>query len=127
MLDSALDAAFNDPRFPPLTAEELDRVVFEVSVLTPPRLVSGPRPELPKKIKVGRHGIMLKAPFTAGLLLPQVAVEFGMDEEAFLDALCQKAGLPPRCWLNPMNEIYTFEAVIYEEESPGGPIKRKSL
>ena len=127
VLDSAMDAAFHDPRFPPLSRAEIDHVVFEVSILTMPQLISGPIEERPHKIEVGRHGLILKSGWTAGLLLPQVAVEYKMGPVEFLDALCEKAGLFPGCWKRGDVDIYTFEADIWEEESPRGPVVHKTL
>ena len=127
-IKAALSSAFEDPRFPPLSRAELGKVVFEVSVLTPPQLIKVSSPtEYPNHIKVGRDGLIVEKGFFKGLLLPQVAVEYNWNEEEFLSQCCIKAMLPPDAWLDPNTRIYKFQAEIFEEEKPEGPIKRKSL
>ncbi len=124
---AAIYAAVDDPRFPPMKPEELDDVVFEVSVLTPPELIEGPPHERPKKVKVGRDGLIVEKGFYSGLLLPQVPVEWGWDEEDFLMETCWKAGLPPDCWLDPNTKVYRFTAEVFAEEKPRGAVRRKGL
>jgi len=125
-IKAALSSAFEDPRFPPLREDELDHVVFEVSVLTPMKKleVKDPR-EYPKHIVIGRDGIVIRRGYSAGLLLPQVPVEEGWDAETFLVYGCLKAGLPPTAWLEPGTEVYTFSAQVFEEERPRGPVRIK--
>ncbi len=127
LIQSALSAAFHDPRFPPLSPRELDKVVFEVSLLTPPVELKVKKKDLPKKIKIGVHGLIVEKGFYKGLLLPQVPVEWGWDEMEFLSQTCWKAGLPPDCWLDEDTKIYAFTAEIFEEEEPRGKIRRKPL
>jgi len=128
VIDSAISAATRDPRFRPMTLGELDKVVFEVSVLTPPEKIIVENPmEYPSKVKVGEDGLIVERGVYKGLLLPQVPVEWNWDAEQFLCQCCQKAGLPPDCWLLKETRIYKFQAIIFEEESPKGEIKRKSL
>lgn len=126
-IKAAIYAAVDDPRFPPVRESELDDLVVEVSVLTPPELVEGPPEERPKKIKVGRDGLLIEKGIYSGLLLPQVPIEWGWDEEEFLSQTCWKAGLPPDCWLDEDTKVYRFTAEIFEEEYPRGPVKRKPL
>jgi uncharacterized protein (TIGR00296 family) len=120
-------SATRDPRFPPLSPEELDRVVVEVSVLTPPELVRAKRPaDYPKSIRLGRDGLMIeKGPFR-GLLLPQVPLEWDWDEKGFLDNLCMKAGLAPGRWLEEGVRIYRFSSEIFAEDEPNGKVSRVS-
>jgi uncharacterized protein (TIGR00296 family) len=128
VIDAAITASTQDPRFPPMTADELDKVVFEISVLTPPELVIVEKPEeYPSKIKVGEDGLIVEKSFYKGLLLPQVPVEWSWDEEEFLCQCSVKAGLSPDSWLTKGVKIYRFTAIIFEEETPQGTIKRKSL
>ena len=128
VIDSAIQAATGDPRFYPLSADELENVVFEVSVLTPPVPVQTANPkEYVSKIKVGEDGLIIEKGFQKGLLLPQVPVEWGWCEEEFLCQCCVKAGLPPDSWLTKGVKIYKFKAIIFEEETPNGQIKRVSL
>lgn len=127
-IDSALSAAFNDPRFPPVSMAELGSIVFEVSILTPPVKVEAVAPrDLPSKIKVGRDGLIVESGFYKGLLLPQVPVEYGWDEETFLAECCMKAGLPPDAWLSKKTTVYKFTAEIFAESSPNGEVVQKPL
>jgi len=125
---SAISAAFEDPRFPPLRKEELDRVVFEVSVLTPPELVKVRSPkEYLSEIRVGRDGLIVEKGSYKGLLLPQVPVEQKWSVEEFLSYACMKAGLMPDAWLDEDTKIYKFQAIVFEEEEPRGSVKLKEL
>lgn len=128
VIDAALQSATQDPRFEPLKKGELDHVVFEVSVLTPPEPVKAKKPqEYLSEIKVGEHGLIVEKSFRKGLLLPQVPVEWGWCEEEFLCQCCVKAGLPPDSWLTEGAKVYRFSAIVFEEETPDGAVKRKSL
>ncbi len=128
VIDNAINAATQDPRFEPIRLDELNHVVFEVSVLTPPEAVEVEKPEqYLKQVKVGEHGLIVEKGIYKGLLLPQVPVEWGFCEEEFLRQCCVKAGLPPDSWLAKGTKIYRFAAIVFEEESPNGNIKRKSL
>lgn len=121
-------AAFHDPRFPPLTRSEVDEVLIELTLLTEPELISAqPRTSLPSLIKIGADGLIIEADEGAGLLLPQVPVEYGWSAEEFLMHLCIKAGLRPADWLRSDVRIYRFNAEIFEEETPRGKVKRLRL
>jgi len=127
-IEAAIDAATRDPRFYPVSLNELNHIVFEVSVLTPPEIVEVDDPrEYPSKIKVGVDGLIVERGYYRGLLLPQVPVEWGWNEEEFLCQCCIKAGLPPDYWLLKGTKIYKFQAIIFEEEHPKGSIVRKHL
>jgi len=128
VIESAISSAIQDPRFHPMKAEELNQVIFEVSVLTPPEPIEVENPqEYCSKIKVGQDGIIVERSYCKGLLLPQVPVEWKWDEETFLCQCCIKAGLPPDSWLLKGTKIYKFQAIIFEEVSPKGKIKRKEI
>ncbi len=128
VIDSAINAATEDPRFEPLTLDELGCVVFEVSVLTPPEVVTIANPkEYLSKIKVGEDGLIVERGPYKGLLLPQVPVEWGWCEEEFLCQCCMKAGLPPDTWLSKTTIIYKFRAIIFDETAPNGEIVRLNL
>jgi uncharacterized protein (TIGR00296 family) len=128
VIDSAINAATRDPRFYPLSIGELGKVVFEVSVLTPPEAVEVENPkEYLAKIKVGEDGLIVEKGIYKGLLLPQVPVEWEWCEEEFLCQCCVKAGLPPDSWLTKDAKIYKFQAIIFEEETPKGEVKRLHL
>jgi uncharacterized protein len=128
VIDSAINASTQDPRFPSMTLNELDDVVFEVSVLTPPEQVNVDNPqEYVKEIKVGQDGLIIEQGYNRGLLLPQVPVEWQWCEEEFLCQCCMKAGLPPDSWLTKGTKIFKFTAIIFEEQAPNGEIKRLTL
>jgi hypothetical protein len=128
VIESAISSATQDPRFYPMIADELDHVVFEVSVLTPPELVEVENPQqYCQKINVGRDGLIVERSFCKGLLLPQVPVEYKWDEEDFLCQCCIKAGLPPDSWLLKDTKVYRFQAIIFEETSPKSRIVRKQI
>ena len=111
----ARKAAFGDPRFEPLRPEELDRVVIEISVLTPMRRITSP-----EEIMIGRDGLVIESRGHRGLLLPQVATEYGWDVEAFLANTCRKAGLPKDAWRDPVATLHAFSAEVFSEGEPGG-------
>jgi AmmeMemoRadiSam system protein A len=106
--EAAVGAALQDPRFPMLRLEELARVLLEISVLTPPR------PMDPQKVKIGIHGLIVRQGNRSGLLLPQVAMDYGWDREMFLDQTCVKAGLPKGVWRQKA-EVLGFEAQVFAE------------
>jgi AmmeMemoRadiSam system protein A len=108
--DNAIAAAFRDPRFPELTADELPGARLEISVLSPLQSVEA------DEIDVGRHGLLLEQGAARGLLLPQVAVEYGWDRETFLDHTCRKAGLASGCWRHPDTVIQVFSAEVFGED-----------
>jgi len=121
IIESAIAAATQDPRFPRVSIEEMNEICVEVTVLTPPeKIVANPR-DLPKYVEIGKHGLMVQMGPYSGLLLPQVAVEFSLDPESFLSETCMKAGLPPDCWLSGA-EVYRFEGQIFKEVEPRGEV-----
>jgi hypothetical protein len=110
---AAVAAAFEDPRFPPVTSGELDDLSIEISVLGP----LAPVPD-PSTIEVGRHGLIVRSGWRRGLLLPQVAPEWGWTREEFLAQTCLKAGLPADAWRKGTGtEILCFEAEVFGEDS----------
>ena len=111
IVEMAEAAAFQDPRFPPVTSEELGQLEYEISVLTPLRRIKDV-----EEIQVGIHGIYMKRGVSSGLLLPQVATEWGWDRSTFLEHTCTKAGLPEDAWKDAKTEIYIFSADVF---SPG--------
>jgi uncharacterized protein len=110
-------AALEDPRFPPVAKEELADISLEVTILTVPVPVEGDPKKRPEKVVVGKHGLIVRGMGTSGLLLPQVATEYGWDPTTFLDHTCIKAGLPARSWLDSHVEILTFEGQIFSEHA----------
>jgi len=126
--ESAVNAAFEDPRFPPVSRNEVDGILVEVSVLTPPEKIKVDHPiDMPGEVVVGRDGLIISRGYRRGLLLPQVAVEWGWDSEEFLAQCCFKAGLPPDSWLLDGTEVQRFQAIIYSEDSPRGRVSRHEL
>lgn len=108
--EMAIAASTQDPRFPPVDEKELKEIDIEISVLTPLRKIKNP-----DEIEVGTHGIFIKKGFYSGLLLPQVATEYGWDCETFLEHTCTKAGLPKNAWKGDIN-IYIFSAQVFGEK-----------
>jgi uncharacterized protein len=122
---AAVAAAVEDRRFPPVGPDELRRVQVEVSLLTVPQPVDAdPRENLPDVVVVGRDGLLVDGRGSSGLLLPQVAVELEWDSRTFLDETCVKAGLPADAWLDSAVKVRAFEAEIFRETAPGGPVVR---
>lgn len=109
--EMAMAAAFEDPRFSPLSAEELSEVEIEITILTP--LVKLASVEA---IEIGRHGLYLVKGWHSGLLLPQVPTEYGWDRATFLEQLCYKAGLPQGAWREPDAELFCFEGAVFNEK-----------
>ena len=128
LVDAAIAAATEDPRFSPVTEGELDKITFEVTVLTPPIEIKIDDPsKLASCIKVGRDGLIVRQGAYSGLLLPQVPVEYGWTEEEFLSHTCQKAGLPSNCWKDRETTVSSFEGVIFKEDTPNGKVTREKL
>ncbi len=126
IIESAVSAAVDDPRFEPVRLSEMNDITVEVTVLSPPEKLDAKPRELPKRIEIGKHGLIVKMGPFSGLLLPQVAVEYNFDEEEFLTQTCMKAGLPPDCWLSGA-EVYRFEGQIFKEKEPRGKIEEVSF
>ncbi len=106
--EMAVAAGFQDPRFPPLSRQELTDLDLEISVLTPLREITDIA-----EIQIGTHGLMIVQGGHSGLLLPQVAAEQGWNREEFLDHTCMKAGLQPAAWHDENTKILIFSADIF--------------
>ena len=126
----SISSAIEDPRFPSVSLEEMDNIVIELSILTPPKLleVSDPK-EYIDKIVIGRDGLIAEKGMRRGLLLPQVPVDHGRnwDVETFLSHTCSKAWLDSNAWKERSTKIYSFQAILFEEEKPRGDVVRKYL
>jgi AmmeMemoRadiSam system protein A len=107
----AREAAFGDPRFPPLRKDELSRTHIEISALSPMTQCPDPR-----QVKVGVHGLYLRRGGRSGVLLPQVPVEQGWNLDQYLDYICTKAGLPAGSYEASDAELLTFTAIVFGEE-----------
>jgi AmmeMemoRadiSam system protein A len=117
--ETARSAAFDDPRFTPVTADEVAGLEIEISVLSPLLPIN------PKEIVVGRHGLVIQKGLRRGLLLPQVPVEWGWDRETFLVQTCKKAGLPLDAWKQGA-DIQAFTAEVFGENRPSEPVNSAS-
>ena len=124
VVEAAIAAATEDPRFPPLDIQELDNILFEISVLTPPERITVSPADYGKEIEIGRDGLILQWRFGSGLLLPQVPVELKWDLEEYLANICYKAGAPPDVWLDPSSKLYKFQATVFKEVEPKGEVIR---
>jgi len=126
IVDSAINACSRDPRFPCVRPSELTRVEIEVTILTEPEPYDVPKQRLPEVVRIGTDGLIVsKGPYS-GLLLPQVAPEWGFDPWTFLSQTCLKAGLPPDAWVDEDTEVLHFEAQIFAEVAPGREVIEKN-
>lgn len=107
----AAASAAHDPRFSPLRETEMENIKLEITVLSPLEKI-----EDPELIEIGSHGIYIEKGFHRGVLLPQVATEYGWDRLTFLQQTCVKAGLPTNAWQDADADIYRFSGLIIEEE-----------
>ena len=107
----AIAAAVEDPRFRNVTFKELQDIDIEISVLSELQIVQNP-----DEIKIGEHGIYITKGFYRGVLLPQVATEYGWDRDTFLSETCVKAGLPPNEWKKGGIKIEKFSAQVFNEK-----------
>lgn len=113
IIDMARAAAFQDPRFPKVTLQEINEISIEISILS--ELIPLSKENL-HDIQISRDGLYIEGLYGSGLLLPQVATEWGWDREQFLRETCRKAGLSENCYLDPGNQVYRFTAEIFSEE-----------
>jgi uncharacterized protein len=125
---AAQAAATEDPRFLPLRSTDLSRVTVEVSILTEPEPMPGPKGRAgTDSIRVGVDGLIVEGYGQSGLLLPQVAAEQGWNAEQFLRETCRKAGLDGAAWRAPAVRVYRFQAGIFGESTPRGSIESHGL
>src|ERR1035438_6788068 len=115
--EAAVSAALQDPRFPPVRADEMAHIEIEISVLTVPKAIER------SQIQVGVHGLIVTRGNRSGLLLPQVAMEYHWDARTFVEQTCVKAGLGKDAWKDEIN-LFAFEAQVFSEtdlgKKPGG-------
>ncbi|MFW9898612.1 MAG: TIGR00296 family protein [Candidatus Thorarchaeota archaeon] len=126
----SISSAIEDPRFPSVTLKEMDDIVIELSILTPPKQIEVNDPkEYLEKIVIGRDGLIAERGMRRGLLLPQVPVDHdrNWDVPTFLSHTCQKAWLPEDAWEDLDTKIYSFQAILFEEKTPRGNIVRKYI
>ena len=134
IIESAIASATRDSRFHPpfgpgaVKSQELSKIVFEVSLLTPPELIEvNQAKEYLEKIVIGRDGLIIEKGGHRGLLLPQVPVEYKWSVEEYLEHTCNKAFLPKDSWKMLDSKIFSFQAIIFEEIEPSREIKRKKI
>ena len=128
LTDAAISASTEDPRFPSITQNELNSLVFEVTVLSDTEEISASTPdEIIQQIKIGRDGLIIEKGLQSGLLLPQVPVEYNWNIEDFLNHTCHKAGLSNDSWKEKDTEISKFQGIIFREILPNGEIIREKF
>jgi len=126
----SINSAIEDPRFPSVTYEEMDNIIIELSILTPPKLIEINDPkEYLDKIVIGRDGLIVEKGMRRGLLLPQVPIDHdrNWDIETFLSQTCVKAWLDGQAWKDLSTKVYSFQAILFEEKEPRGEVVRKYL
>src|SRR5438128_9479729 len=112
-IERGAEGAAEDRRCPRVTREELDGVIVEVSILTPPQLIEVKKPkDIAKSVTLGVDGLSVAQGPYRGLLLPQVAVEYAWDAAEFLSEACMKAGLLADAWLDPATRVYKFQGDV---------------
>ena len=128
IIDAAIAAATEDPRFPVVNLDEIDQIIFEVTVLSPPAEINVKNyQDYLSMIKIGRDGLIVESNYKSGLLLPQVPIEYKWNVKEFLEHTCEKAGLDKHAWMDNDTKISKFEGIIFKEESPNGRIVREIL
>lgn len=125
--ESAVGAATEDPRFPPVTASELTGITVEVSVLGSPEPISIDSGSVDGTVHIGRHGLLVSHEGRSGLLLPQVPVVREWTALEFLRQTCRKAGMAGDCWRDDAVTVERFTAAVFAETAPDGPIRRVDL
>ncbi len=108
VVEMAIACSSRDPRFRPVAPDEFPKLNLEISVLTPIKEIFSA-----EKVCVGEHGLMIKKGSASGLLLPQVATEYGWDRRRFLGETCRKAGLEAGAWKEPEAQIFIFSAQVF--------------
>jgi len=128
LAEAAIASATQDPRFRPISEDELDRIIFEVSILSRPEPITVEKPvEYLDKIRIGVDGLMLSWGNYSSLLLPQVAVEWRWSPDEYLGNLCCKAGLAWDMWMANGAKIYKFTSLIYRERQPRGEVYQANV
>lgn len=127
VINAAIAAATEDPRFAPLDQSELNTVIFEVSILSLPETIGTSGWGLVKRVRVGVDGLIAEYRLYKGVLLPEVPVEYCWDAETFLSETCLKAGMPPDCWLHSGVRFQRFRAALFRELEPYGEVVKIDL
>jgi hypothetical protein len=127
LVDAAIQAATQDPRFGRVRTAELSRIAVEVTVLSEPEILKAKPLDRPNNIKIGRDGIIVEYGLYRGLLLPQVPIEQGWGPEEYLEYGCIKAGISADAWVDEKTRIYTFQGQIFQEKTPGGEVIEEKI
>ncbi len=127
IVDAAIAAAFEDPRFVSVSSYELNELIIEVSILSELKNLGKTAASRKNNLVIGRDGLVVEYGLYRGLLLPNVATEQNFSKEEFLEAVCKKAGIPKNYWMQPNVKLYKFETQIFCEEEPNGKIVEKNL
>ena len=115
LMEVAIAAAVNDPRFPQVTLDEFESLDFEVTVLTKPEVIYVAHPDQYfEEIEIGRDGLIVQKGYSRGLLLPQVAVENKFSVEDFLEHTCMKAGISADSWMDESCDVSKFQGQIFK-------------
>ena len=126
LIRCAVAAAFDDPRFFPISVKDFQKICVEVTALTLPELLEGSFTKYASMIEIGKHGLIAESGERRGVLLPQVAAENKWNAVEFLCQTCIKAGLEPMSWKYGA-KIYRFEGQIFKETEPEGAIVPEEL
>lgn len=127
-IKAAISAAVDDPRFPPISQGEFEKIIVEITLLTPPELINVSSPkEYLDHIKIGRDGLIVHLGLRRGLLLPQVPIQQGWNKEEYLSHTCIKAGLKGDCWMDSSTKLYKFSGLVFAEAEPNGEVKERIL
>jgi uncharacterized protein (TIGR00296 family) len=128
IIEASISAATRDPRFPKVRPDEMDRIIVEVTLLSPPEDIEySSVEELKSSIVIGKHGLIAKRSFYSGLLLPQVPVEWKWDVEEFLSHTCMKAGLSANEWRKGDVKFKRFSGQVFGEKKPRGDVEEIPL
>ncbi|MDE1873902.1 MAG: TIGR00296 family protein [Candidatus Micrarchaeota archaeon] len=127
IVEAAVAAAAEDPRFVPVSHLEFEHTVLEISVLSKLEKVEGSAEQIKKQVKVGRDGLVIEYGYHKGLLLPIVPVEEHWSVPRFLDEVCIKAGLPEHTWTHGTASLYKFSSQVFREKEPRGDVEEANL
>lgn len=128
VVDSAVSAGTSDPRFDPVSPGELGGIAVEVTVLSEPEEIRADSPgDRVRHVRVGRDGLIVRSARGSGLLLPQVAAEYGWGPREFLERTCEKAGLSRDCWMDPSVSVERFGGTVFAEDGPNGPVSARPI
>lgn len=122
VVDAAISAAFEDRRFIPISINELQHLIIEVSIISNPQQLTGSKLARSKAIELGRHGLILEYGTRKGIVLPRSYAKFHESKKHMLEEACKSAGIGTNLWAQPMIKLYKFESTIFAEETPEGNV-----